>query len=487
MSSLLLSALSGVLLGLAFSVGGLSFLVWFSLFGFFIVIKRAGIKDGLLSAFIFSLCYHGIAMYWLNHVTTLGFIALLLYLSLYSLLFFLSAKYFFKRPFKIITIPCLWITFEFLRENIWPYCGWTSLGYTQASNTYFIQIADIAGVKLLSFIIVLVNVYFLELISFLKQRKILKVAPLSILKKSLSVVLILSLSAVYSVYRLKALKPSSSVKVSIVQPATPEESKYNYTLSPGIIKSLFYLGKRTKEDTLTIFPEAAWPYLVNQDNISDLKDFAKSIKRDSLIGVVKSEKNKFYNAALFIDKNGNFIKAYRKIKLVPYGEYIPLRKFLGFISVINQIGDMSPGKQGEKFNYKDKVFSVLICFEDAFSELVREFAKGSDFLVNITNDAWFYGDPQSWQHLNIMTLRAIENRISIVRSANTGISGWVSFKGQKHLLTRDKRFVFFPAQDYFTVSLNNERSIYNKFGEWFIFLSGLILIAVCIGSRQKEG
>ena len=118
--------------------------------------------------------------------------------------------------------------------------------------------------------------------------------------------------------------------------------------------------------------------------------------------------------------------------------------------------------------------------------LVARFAGSNDFLVNITNDAWFYGEPEASQHLSIMTFRAIENRISIVRSANTGISGWVSFKGQIEIMKQKGKQVLFSGVKRFSVSRRFKRSFYNKYGEIFSILCSLFLLGVCLKSAVSK-
>jgi len=226
--------------------------------------------------------------------------------------------------------------------------------------------------------------------------------------------------------------------------------------------------------------------VVGEDKQHNLNQFVKDINRDVLIGAVVKEKDLFYNAALLVNRSGEEKQRYYKIKLVPFGEYIPWRKFFQFIPVINLIGDMSAGSNYERFIYQGKVFSVLICFEDLFPLHVRKFAENSDFLVNITNDAWFDGEPQAHQHLAIMTFRAIENRISFLRSANTGISGVVSALGQFQPLTETDQMLFHQAVGEVTVKLKKERSFYNRYPNMLSFLSCCVLIGVALIGRRRR-
>lgn len=500
---IILSALGGILTGLSFNSPYLSFLVWFSLVPFIYVLAKSSIKTGILSSIIFTLCYYGVAIFWIAQVTKLGLIFLLFYLSLYYVFFFLLGRYFLNRPLRIFTLPCLWVIVEFLKENIWVGFGWANLAYSQFRNFYLIQITDLGGAKFISFLIVMVNVLIWEAI-YLRQNNRNSFSWRPILRKGIFVFFIFLACFSYSFYRLntfssastlgnsgaQAKEDSNFLEVAVIQPNIPQELKWNAAASSLIVDKLNVLGKATKEDTLLIFPEAAWPYVVDKENFPQLVKFMKDIKRDGIMGAVIEEGGKFYNAALFFTVDAGQIRfqnSYRKIKLVPFGEYIPWRKLLSFIKVINSLGDMSRGGEFVNFLFKNKYFSVLICFEDVFPSHVARFAINNDFLINITNDAWFGGEPEVSQHLGIMTLRAVENRISIVRSANTGISGWVSFKGEIVKFTRDKKEVFFPGVKNFNISLNKTRSFYTNYGELFPIFCAIFLLGVFIKNSAIRG
>jgi apolipoprotein N-acyltransferase len=463
----LLSVLSGFLSGLSFNFSQFSFLIWFSLVPFLYVISKSKIKERGLSGFIFGLTFYGTSIFWIGEVTKLGLFFLLLYLSLYYTLFSLLGKYFFKRALKIITLPCLWVILEFLKENIWCGFGWANLGYSQYKNIYLIQIIDLWGIKFISFIIVMVNVFIYEMISGGKL----------LFKKAIFISSVIGGCLFYSFYRLNSLKAIDYINISLLQPNISQELKWQQSAVPHIIDKLKLLSKNTDKKSLVVFPEAVWPVILDDSNVNELKTFIQEIDRDSLMGVVEKREGKFYNSAVLLNRKGKLLKTYHKVRLVPFGEYIPLRKFLSFIEVINSIGDMERGSDYVVFPYRNKKFATLICFEDIFPLFVAYFSKKSDFLINITNDAWFKGEPQASQHVGIMAMRAVENRISIVRCANTGISGWVSFKGRIEKLKGKDREVFFEGVGSFKVTLNKERSFYNKYPELFVILCSIFLLA----------
>jgi len=484
MISLILSFISGLLTGLSFNLPNLSFLVWFSIAPFIYAISRGRLRISIFSGIIFAFSFYGFALFWVANVTKLGLILLLLYLSGYSVIFSLFGRSLYKKPLRLITFPCLWVILEFLRESIWCGFGWANLGYSQYESFYLIQIADLAGTKLLSFLIVMVNILILEVFLFLRQRNRDSGMRKNVSKGAAIVFFIFTICFSYSAYRLGNLKETDSHKISVVQPNIPQELKWEPFSRLKIVNVLNNLAEGAEEGFLVIFPEASWPLIVDEDNFYELEQFIRGLNRDVLIGAVVESEGEFFNEALLFDGGAKLIDIYRKIKLVPYGEYVPLRKFLTFISVFNSIGDMSRGDDFVSFSHRGKRFAALICFEDIFPKHVMRFARGNDFLVNITNDAWFKGEPQASQHLSIMTLRAVENRISIIRSANTGISGWVSFKGEIEKFRKNKKEVFFAGTKNFEISLNGERSFYNKYGEFFPFICAILLLGVFI--RKKK-
>lgn len=393
-------------------------------------------------------------------------------------MFFLLARLFIKRPLRIITLPCLWVVIEFLKENVWCGFSWANLGYSQHSNLYLIQIADLGGVKLISFLIVMVNVLIWELIF---ERRCL--SKFNVAKKIVFVFLVILACFLYSFFRLNSLSKTDSVKVSVIQPNIVQELRWQEFMIPHIIETLKNLREEANSDSLVIFPESSWPVIIGEDNFEEVKDFVRKGKKETLLGAIKEDNYHFYNTAILLSSEGEVRDIYCKIKLVPFGEYVPLRKFLSFIEIVNSVGDMSYGKESTVFSYQDKKFSVLICFEDIFPVHVLKFAQKSDFLINITNDAWFKGEPEASQHLAIMTLRAVENRISIVRCANTGISGWVSFKGEINKLKKGDKEVFFADTGDFNIALNKKRSFYNRYGE--VFVVGCIIFLVGFGLHNR--
>ncbi|MCF7869606.1 MAG: apolipoprotein N-acyltransferase, partial [Candidatus Omnitrophica bacterium] len=362
---------------------------------------------------------------------------------------------------------------------IWCGFSWANLGYSQFNHPYLIQIADIGGTKLISFTIVLVNFLIWEIITLHKSKNAKqKRAYKEILKRLFFLLFIFAVIITYSSFRLKEKESRKKIGVSLIQPNILDKQLLRLKGKEAILKSFSILIERTPEDNLIILPEAAWPYLSDKGDSKLIANFVKENKRNILIGAITREGAAYYNSALFFNKSGNLVETYNKIKLVPFGEYVPLRKYLKFIEVLNSIGDITPGEERKSFSFQGKTFAALICFEDIFPYYVAEVAKNKDFLLNITDDSWFYGQPEAGQHLSIMVLRAIENRIPIVRAANSGISGWVSPEGYVTKLKKDKDNLFVKAQANFQVPVDRKRSFYNKRKGWFVILSFIFLTVI---------
>jgi len=477
LQSLFFSSLSGFLAGLSFNSSNLSFLIWFSLIFLLMVLKDSSYPKSFFYSFIAGFIYFLTVVFWIGFVTRLGLFFLLLYLSLYWAISSLGVKKLLEKNFNFLLIPLVWVVFEYLRTK-WGGFGWALFGYSQFKNLTLIQIANLLGVWPVSFLIVLSN---MVLFNFLEKRKLSQ--------NLLSLLLFLFLLSSFLLYGYSSLKKPSFKKdkpslVSLVQPNITQEKKWEPIYYQEIKDKLVFLSNQAPLGSLVIFPEASWPYPAGKDFV-ELKLLAKSFKRDILMGVVEESEGDYFNTAVLISKQGRLSK-YRKLKLVPFGEYIPLRNFLSFISVVNSFGDISAGKEAVLLNYKNLRIAALICFEDLFPDLVRDFVrKGANVLINITNDAWFKGYPQVIQHLQPAVFRAIEEKRYLLRVANSGITCIISPQGkiEKTLRINNKKiFVegllngkIFPSQD---------KTFYSQRPDIFIYIGVILGLALLIFDKK---
>ena len=376
---------------------------------------------------------------------------------------------------------------------------WGLLGYSQYNRLELVQIADITGVYGISFIIVAFNVFFFQLI--LKNKKIIK--DRYFISETLILILLASATVYYGNNRLSRYsidKPDTpQVNIAVIQGNIDQAVKWDEEFQEETIDKYISLTRssfHTKPDII-VWPETAVPFFFQDRN--PLSEKILNLARESDAHLIfgspaykrKSGSVLFYNTAWYITPEGNIGGQYNKNHLVPFGEYVPLHKFLPFVyRLVPAAGDFSKGESIDPL-LLDKISSgILICYEIIFPEIARrQVLKGASILINITNDAWFGLSSAPYQHLFIAVFRAIENRRPLVRSANTGISAIVAPTGkveiQGELLTEEVltgRIT--PEKDFLT--------FYSRYGD--VFALGMLILCLikisiglcCPGSRKKE-
>lgn len=408
------------------------------------IIARAWNSRSALSLtkcfFAFLLC--GFVSYlfilnWLKYVTGLGYAALSFYMAMYWGLFGFLVFVSRNLRHRVVFVSLGWVLLEYLRSVLFGGFGWALLGYSIFSQVYFIQPAEFIGVYGVSFIIVWGNAAIAEYLLTRKRTALIIFAVM------------ITVCGGYSLYVLQE-KPydkrlsveDKRVRVTVYQPNIPQEIKWDESKAE-YIKTSFSSRLPALNATgadLVVFPESSWPD-ISEGIGGALISFAEKIPAHFLIGTVVQDRAEYHNAAYLFDR-GKPKGFYYKLRLVPFGEYVPLRKFFAWVDILNSLEDMVPGKKFTVFEAGGKKFSVLICFEDVFSDLSAKFVReGAEFLVNITNDAWFGKSAEPVQHLSASVFRAIESRKYVVRSANTGISGFIDPYGRTELLAGGKIFV----------------------------------------------
>jgi len=463
--SVVLSILSAGLLILCFPKPGLGFFAWFALVPWLFAIRRQRPLQAFLLSYLVGLVFFSGVVYWVTYVSNLGFTLLVFYLALYFAVFGLvfSIFNFQFSIFNFFIIPCVWVTLEYIRSHLFIGFGWALLGYSQYSALPIIQISDITGSYGVSFLIVLVNVGIWQMLTLrsLAMRK----SAFCILS---SVILVLT----YGYYKLNQPAEGQNIKVAVVQGNIPQGMKWDPQARDYILEEYSHLTKQAalKHPQLIIWPETSVPgYLESEPQL--LRKIAtlskKTFPAELLVGTPQEGRNKkTYNSASLLS-GGKIIQRYDKLHLVPFGEFVPWPAFFSRFSFAGLAGDFTPGEDYTVFSLsqtKPKIkFSALICFEDTFGHLARRFVqKGAKFLVNMTNDAWFGDSSELEQHLQASVFRAVENRVNLVRSGNTGISCFISPWGK--ILSRTSDYL---AQDLQIVPMS---SFYTSFGDIFAWL-----------------
>ena len=476
-----LSVFSAFLLSLPFSSGKLWIVSWFGFLPLFSSLRNKSGLQAFLLAYICGVVFWGFTVYWLVHVTLLGTVILILYLALYfgafGPLFSIADR---KLGIaNLFFIPCTWVLLEYLRSHLFTGFPWALIGFSQYKNLPVIQISDITGALGVSFLLVFFNTGF-----YLIWRGKMKLRIYFICAA------ILALSLGYGFYKLNrdpACSPDKSkVNVAVIQGNIPQHLKWDVGARDFILDRYKELTREAAKDNpaLIIWPEASVPGILGEDDavFEQVFSLAGSLNIDLLAGAVSRSRDNYFNSALFIDKSGGLSRAYHKLHLVPFGEFIPFKKTFPFLQTIAPIGDIQPGEEYTIFDKPGK-FGVLICFEDLFPELSRRFVKnGAAFLVNITNDAWYKETSAAAQHFSASVFRAVENGVYLVRAANTGVSGFVDPRGRIVSPVRDTKGkeIFVRGFSSADICLAAARSFYNRYGDIFVLLCLLLDICVII-------
>lgn len=442
---------SAFLLALAFPKFGLSWTAWFSLVPGLILIRRIQTYRRSFMSF-FSIGYVSFLMSveWLRYVSFFGWLFVCGVCSLYFGAFGMIARYFLsgKRDGPaFLALPAAWVVLEWIRTEIpvWAF-GWNLLGYSQSETLPIARLASWVGAYGVSFLIVYVNLAIWFLWETLAEGRGLGRALRRVLYALLLIVIV-----VFHFQRKEmeiSVKPPS-IDVAVIQGNIPQSQKWNPEVKTSIIEQYKSLSELvvSSRPNLVIWPEAAWPGILNLDPQKEsILGFIRTAGVPFLIGSPYEEeqpphtgRGRIFNSAHLIDENGNMAMRYDKIRLVPFGEFVPFASFFGFFGLEKYayslgVGDFSAGSEPTVFEIPNKNrirFSTLICFEDTFPSLAQKFvARGAQFLVVITNDAWFMKSAAPYQHLQASVFRAIEQGVPVIRAANTGVSAFIHPDGR---------------------------------------------------------
>jgi apolipoprotein N-acyltransferase len=491
----LLCAISAALLFCAFPYFNKEYLAWFAFVPWFFAIRGKSLRTALALSYLTGLLFWGALVYWIIHVTLAGLIGLVMFLALYFAAFgfiLTAAGRGGLSIAKIVFISSAWVLIEYLRSHLLTGFPWGLLGYTQYLRLPAIQIADVTGVWGVSFLVMAVNVCAAGIISELFSAR----APARRLKIS-PVVFTLALVAAcygYGTYRLSHLAAAGAqYRVAVVQGNISHEDKWLSGAEDWTMKRHLALSSQAVEGKgvdLLVWSEAALPVVLEDrpEYFQKTVDFVAANKVPLLMGAITHRGlGRFYNSALLLSETGKVAQTYDKMHLVPFGEYVPLRGVFPFLETLAPIGEMTRGEESIVFhlsrNKRLLDFSTLICFEDLFPEMASACVRsGARMLVNITNDAWYRFSAATYQHCQAAVFRAVENRVPLVRCANTGVSCFIDASGRITSVLRDAfgRELFVEGEAASAVTVPAKAStFYTRFGDYFV---GLCLLMALFGA-----
>jgi len=480
---------SGLLLALSFPSAGWGFLAWVALVPLLASLHHAQDRSqalgfGLITGIVFF-CF---SIHWLTHVSTLGWLIVVLMQSVYVMVFaWLAYEGIRSREsalFKAVWIALAWTVTEFLRSEVPVFgFGWNLLAYSQSPYIPLIQFTNVLGAYGLGFLIVLVNALLLYAWF---RRKDLRTA-LSFF--GFAVLMLVGLWGYGKMTLERPVAPKEFLRVSVVQGNIPQSVKWELMAKEKILEIYEKLSQLAglEQPDLIIWPEASFPGYFNRDlQAGRISRLASDIQTPILLGgLYWVSEHELYNSAYFLGKDGALGQRYDKLRLVPFGEYIPLKFLFGWLTPVADalgISDFSAGKDAVVFRWarEEWPFGVLICFEDVFPDLARHLAdRDAKFLNVITNDAWFGKTSAPFQHLQASIFRALENGVAVVRAANTGVSAFISCRGRVLATVKDAKGeeTFVMGQKTLDLPLVVERTLYRQGGFLFpYFVLGVFLV-----------
>ncbi len=398
-------------------------------------------------------------------------------------------------------LAAAWTTQEWLRGWVFSGWGWNGLGVALHDTWPLIQIAEFTGVAGLSFMVAFANVILVTT----AYRLVLE-ARTHTTRPHFDLTLTMAAIVGVLTFGLRASQisaPTKPLRVAAVQANVPQNQKFD----PQFTTKIFDKFRRLSEialrsnppPDLLIWPESSMPgpVLIEPESNKFVMDLAASAESDLLLGTIDEENRDVYNAALLISDGGERVQVYRKVHLVPFGEYVPGRHRVPLLARIvgDQVpGDFSAGREYTVFSLTNSDVQVapLICFEDTIGELVRQFVlptetnPGANLLVDITNDGWFLHSAGSHQHLANAIFRCVETRRPMVRAANTGVTCFVNQSGRITQVLRDESGSTF-TEGVLTGEINvpteHELTFYARHGDVFAKSCAVItLVAILVAT-----
>jgi len=484
--------LSGILIGIAYYPLNVGFLTLIGFIPLLNVFCNGTIKDNVTSGYIFGLVYNLTAFYWIGANSGASFltvisslIAAVLYLSLYwsfvGFLFSIVSENWSKYAGSFL-LPIIIVTMEWIRSFGPLGFPWSNLALTQSKYIYLIQIMEITGTYGISFIIVSINVIIYHSI---KRDSFVKTGILPV------IIFYLGISLVGRA-RVASLKSNEKkINVVVVQPnIDPNKKWHEKNRIIAFMDSLHQEAIKMNPD-IVVFPETALPSYLARDH-KTRRMLQKTVDKSNtplLTGTIdvalENEKKNYYNSAMWLTPNNDF-QIYSKIHLVPFAEYDLLPSIfhpLTWLNININRGSFRAGKDYKVFNWKGISFSDIICYESSMPKIVREFVRrGSELLIIQANDGWLGNSYGPYQHFELARLRAIENRIPILRSANTGISGIINSDGKiQTKVGLNKQLIF---QD--NINISKSGSIYSSYGDIFALICFLITFSISLLACKKR-
>jgi apolipoprotein N-acyltransferase len=500
---LALGSISGVLMGLSFQPVPFHWFMFFALVPYLYVInKRNGYGEICRFTYFTAFIFNIVTLYWVGSWTPdadpflkmagsiLMFWNPILFLIPSTL--FYAAKKLFNKKIAFILFPLFWVSYEYVYSITEFRFPWLTLANSQSYFLTFIQIADIFGAYGLSLIILFLNVSLFFIVNkYLNEKKVSYIGITA-------AILLLIVPTVYGIVKISNYEqPNKKIKVGIIQPDLNPNKKWEVGNLDQILDLYLDMSDKVAAEgaKLILWPETALPVYLLSGNYNStaqrIFNYAKQNDVHILTGMPDAEfyikgkeapddakpiKNSeafytSYNSILLFNPYNDTADKYGKIKLVPFGEKVPYVEDLPFLGDFLKwnvgISSWNTGRDTVVFNLvKDKAIEdtvkigAVVCIESIYPDFVSSFVKrGAEIITVVTNDSWYGNSSGPYQHKEFSVLRAIENRRSLIRCANGGISCLINPLGNTIVETK----MFERTTLVFDADINEQVTFYTKY------------------------
>lgn len=514
----LLPAATGALLAFALPPYNRGELGWLSLVPLLFALKDCRLEEAFRRGYIAGLVFFGMTIWWIYHVTPAGTVGVIGFLALYfglgAMMFVMADRlipvssnsgnqFGAGAAIRNVLVAAIasagWVTVEWLRGKLlFGGFPWNFLGVTQWQAGPLIQFASLTGIYGVSALVCFVNI----VLYFTIRRFIMQVQTREKQWRlswefyvAMSLVCLAFWHGVPQVFPHNEVK-QRTVRLALVQGDIPQTLKFEPEQKPMILERYRMLTETimAARPELIVWPETATPDALRYDRESFELVTNLAVKSGAYLftGTVDltpySSPPEAFNGAILVRPDGSLGEIYHKIHLVPFGEYVPLGKIFPFMKWLTPIdGSFGRGRDYTLFHAGDLRFGAVICFEDTVPDLYRHFVQRDvDFMVNVTNDAWFKTSPAAEMHLANAVFRAIESRRPLVRASNNGMTCVVN----EHGFVRARCAPFGKGSLTFDLPLANDRTqtFYTRHGDVFVGVCAAVSVAaIGLAAFRRNG
>ena len=385
--------------------------------------------------------------------------------------------------------PAAWVAMEYLRGVIFGGFPWIPLGNTMVTLLPIAQLASAAGVYGLSLFVAFVNLGFA--VAALGPPALSSSADRARLIAAGGTLGLIALLSVWGGTRLagNALTGGAPIKIGLIQGNIAQTDKWNPARADMILQRYLQLSQQAADNgaQFIIWPESSTPFYFEEDIAGGrIRGLVRGLGKPLLLGsdeIEDANPPRTYNSAFMLDTHGATAAVYRKIQLVPFGEYVPFQRLLFFVGpLVEAVSAFSHGTRVTMLPVEGHMISTAICYEVTYPWLAREAVRqGSEMLTTVTNDAWYGESSAPFQHFEMAAMRAIEQGRYLARAANTGISGIIDPYGR--VLVRTS--LFETAAVVGEARFVQQKTLYAVLGDLVAYLSIVTVLAALIAAYRR--